>query len=146
MLIGLYLLLEVLHPLGDRLGDLEIVLDLLHGGSTLGLLHGILGQGLVSVLELLDLLFLEVDLGHLPVIVSQLLVVIVVGWLLVFLQLVDWLLLLWYLLALGEVHGLLDPIIILAIDDGLSLSLSYLCWILLSQLSCCLSCVIVNLS
>ena len=113
------LLLKVLDTLRNRLGNQQVVLNALHGSTRLRLLNGILGECVVRVQELFDLLLLEVNLGHLAVVVSQLLVVIVVIRLSLLFNFVDW--------RLG---------LIFSIDDGsgcnFSLSLS-----LLDQLSRC---------
>lgn len=90
--VTLNLLLEVLDTLRHTLGNLQIVLHLLHGSSDLRLFQSVLRQRLVRVLQFPDLLPLEIDLGHLAVVVGQLLVIIVVRRLLVLLQLVNWLL------------------------------------------------------
>lgn len=43
----------------------------------------------MRVLQLPDLFLLQIDFGHLPVIVSELFIIIIVGWLLVLLQLIN---------------------------------------------------------
>lgn len=104
--ITLHLLLQVLHSLRNTLGDLEIMLHLLHGSTDLGLFQGVLRQCLVSVFQLPDLFLLQVDFGHFAVVVSQLLIIVVVGWLLVFLQLVDWLLALLFAFLRASIFAL----------------------------------------
>ena len=70
------------------------MLDLPSRSARLSLLQSIFGQSIVGILELAYLLLLQVNLSHLPVVVSELLVVVVVRRLLFLLQLVDWLLIL----------------------------------------------------
>lgn len=83
------LLLQVLNPLCNALRNLQVVLHLLHRCSNLGLLKGILRECLMRILKLPDLFSLQVDLCHFTMIVRQLLIIVVISWLLVFLELVD---------------------------------------------------------
>lgn len=92
--VALDLLLEVLHTLRHILGNLKIVLNFLNGRADFGLLKCILRESLVRLFEFADFLLLQIDLCHLPVIVRQLLIIVIIGRLLVFFQLVDWLALL----------------------------------------------------
>ena len=107
--IPLHLLFQILDTLGYALGNLEIVLYFLHRWANLGLLQSILCQCLVSLLKLSDLFLLQIDLGHLPVIIRQLLIVIIIRWLLIILQLINdlFLLLASIILARMLVHGCL---------------------------------------
>lgn len=128
--VALNLLFEVLNALCNTFGNFEIVLHLLHGTANLGLLQRILGKSLVRLLKLADLILLQINLCHLSMIVGQLLIIIIVRWLLIFLQFIDWrftllfvivgrllidgtiflrksLLLLLSITLLGEVHRLL---------------------------------------
>lgn len=90
LLVAIDLLLEVLHSLGDTLSDLEVVGYLFHGGSGPRLDNGVLGEGLMGVFQFPDFLFFKFNFAHLPMVISQFFVIIVIRWLLVLLQLVDW--------------------------------------------------------
>jgi hypothetical protein len=89
-LVRLYLLSKVLDSLGHVLRDAQVVLNALHRGARLGLLQSIGGERFVGIHQLLDLLLLQIDLGHLAVVVCELLIIIVVVWLLVLLERIDW--------------------------------------------------------
>lgn len=88
--VTLNLLFQVLDTFSHALCDLQVVLHLLHGGTNLGLLQCIFGECLMCILKLPNLFLLQVDFSHFPVVVSKLLVIIIIGWLLIFLKLVDW--------------------------------------------------------
>lgn len=94
LLIHRDLLLQVLDSLRHIFGDFQVVLDLLHGSASLGLLQSIFGQSLMSVFKLANLILLQIDLSHFPVVVRQLFVIIVVSRLLLLLKVVDRLLVL----------------------------------------------------
>lgn len=88
--VALYLLFQVLNALRYTLRNFKIMLNFLHGGADLGLLQCVLGQRLVRLFKLTDLLLFQINFGHFTMVIRQLLVVIVVCWLLVLFQFIDW--------------------------------------------------------
>lgn len=127
LLVTLNLLFQIFDSLGYTFGNFQVVLDFLHGGSGLGLLESILGEGLMSVLQLSDFLFFEINFGHFPVVIGNLFVVIIISWLLVLLQFVDGLFL--FALLIFFRFGS-DVLVFFALDDCFGLCLDNLSWVL----------------
>ena len=92
LLVTLNLLLQVLNSLSHILCDLQVVLDSLHGSAGLGLFESVGSERLMSVHELVDLFLLQLYLGHLSMVVRQLLIIVVVCRLLITLKFINWLL------------------------------------------------------
>jgi hypothetical protein len=127
LLVALNLLFQIFHSLGYAFRNFQVVLDFLHGGAGFGLLESILGEGLMSVLQLSDFLFFEINFGHFPVVIGNLLVVIIISWLLVLLQFVDWLFL--FALLIFFRFGS-DGLVFFTLDDCFGLCLNNLSWVL----------------
>jgi hypothetical protein len=141
------------------------VLNFPHRCTRFCLFKCFLGKCLMSILKFFNLFLLQVNFGHFPMVISELFIIIIIGWLFILLELVNWF---FFPTFFGWLHSSWLLIILIIINNCLSLSLSNRGWILgflclysylskwcslrlLNRLKCCWNCsccyvIVVHLS
>ena len=89
LLITLNLLFKVLNSLCYCFSDFKVMLDFFHRSAWFRLFECVLCQFVVSVFKFTYFVLLQSNLCHFAMIVSNLLIIVVISWLLRFLQIIN---------------------------------------------------------